>query len=201
MASYSLGRFNRFVEKLFNIKGGPTVLDVDPSTRLILPIFSGVEDRYLQGWGRYAIATTTNAVAAVNSGAQLRNPLGSGMLLVIEKMILQAGSATSVTSISQAVNAVDLPSAGTGFRIDQRNNPNSTAIFSQSTAAGTGNLANLMAVVSAPANGYADYILTVDQELTLLPGDTIRFVNNTVNELLRSSLVWRERALETSELT
>jgi hypothetical protein len=193
------GRLNRYAQKLLVIKN-TALHGFTPELMMVLPIFSGVEDRYLQGWGRYALETVTAAVAAVQSGSQVRNPVGSNLVVVIEKLTLQTVTAGGFV-ISQAASTVDLPSSGTGFRQDSRNNPNSSALFSQSTAAGTTSLANVILRMNSAANLAFDVIITQGQELLIMPGDTVRWVNNTPNEALLASLIWRERSLESSELT
>jgi hypothetical protein len=195
-----VGRLNRYAQKLLVIKN-TALHGFLPELRLVLPIFSGVEDRYLQGWNRFGTESVTAAVAAVNSGNQLRNPAGSGIIVVIEKLYVSPGLSGSAVVVSQAVNNTDLPSAGTGFRLDSRGNSNSTAIFSQSTAAGTTSLANVIMRNNNLANTGYDFIIGDGMQLMLLPGDTIRLVNSNVNDSILTTIMWRERVLESSELT
>lgn len=200
MADLYLGRFNRFVEKLFSGKGGPTVLDVEPNIQTVLPIDSGVEDRYLQGWQRFSGAASVAANAANNCGARLRNPAGSGCIVVIERFIVSnAVSTNSFFNISQGGATTDLSTTSTGFRTDSRSNPNSVAIISSQNTTPP-NLASGASMLSRGANILgAELVLHPDQEFVLLPGDAIQAVDNTQNEQLVVNFGWRERAIETSE--
>ena len=89
MAVYNeilVGRFNRALQKVFGMKGGP------PSRQLgseIMPVVMfpwGVEMRYLEGWAMHSWETVIAASPANTNGAQLRNPVGSGLIAVFKKI-------------------------------------------------------------------------------------------------------------------
>lgn len=200
MPDVYLGRFNRWVEKLFNVKGGPTLVDIDHRVSTVLSFQPGNEERYLVGWNRYAIIKQQAAVAAQNSFFVLRNPAASNVVVVVEKIFVLGTVATpSQAHLSIAQNQTDAATTFSGFRLDSRSNLSSTAIFSQSTAVAP-DFSNIILAVGFTNLPGVDMIITETQELTLMPGDAIRVVDATLNEAFDVSFFWRERALETSEL-
>lgn len=173
-------------------------MDVESSVQIALPIASGNEERYLEGWLRFGIVASAPAVAAALSLIRLRNPGQSGVIAVVEK-----------ASCWEA--AVDQPSLnksqpGSDFTVqvttpmDPRGGQASTVIASLgSNAARLGSIAMAGQVT---ANGTAlDFILTPNMEIPILPGDALTLWGNVVNQQVNGCFVWRERPLETSELT
>lgn len=202
MAVVWLGRFERWLEKYFNAKGGGVVLDIEPSVRCVISLPIGNEDRYLQSWNRFISAPTVNALAANSGGARLRNPAGSNVIAVIEKLEFHPNVASASTfKIQMGTATSDLTTSGSGFRQDPRGNPNSSSISSVQTATPANLSTTIGEVICSQTGATYPYIVTVDQELTLLPGDALQVVDQTVNEQFFMFWMWRERALESSELT
>lgn len=201
MADIWLGRFERWLEKFYNAKGGGVVMDHSPSITAMIPILIGNEDRYLQGWNRYWQDANVAANAANSSATRLRNPAGSNVIVVVEKLHLQTLVTTfSNFLIQQGSATTDLTTASTGFRMDTRGNPNSSAILSiQNTT--PANLATTVFDKAVNSGLGQDCIVTENQEFTILPGDAIQVVDQTVNEQIVITWMWRERPLESSELT
>lgn len=204
MADVWLGRFSRWVEKLFNAKGGPLLLDIDPAVKCVLSFQSGVEELYLQSVYRYAVIIGIGAVAGQQAAFGVRNPSGSNVIATIE--LIGAGPSVATVStfhLSQSAVTPGNDFAGTvkGFRLDARANPQSSMITTFGNVANA-DLANITFIASGNnsiATGIID--MTQGRPLTLLPGDGIRCVDQTVNEAFSVEMLWRERALETSELT
>jgi len=70
-----VGRLNRWVQKFYAIKSGSASLtQLLPTVQTTNQLQSGNEDRYLQGWQRYAFNYDVTGVAAQFSVAELRNP-------------------------------------------------------------------------------------------------------------------------------
>lgn len=202
-----LYRVNRWVEHFLNAKGNVTVADVEPSMRVSTIFATGVEDRLYQGFNRYYASTVTAAVAAQTSGWQFRNPVGSNVVAVLERLFVKLNHTISTNSnvnFSRDATAPADLTGGTqrGVNLDIRaGGILSTAVTSQAnTVASLNNVTFSVDVSGGPNQGF-DLVATVNQEIAVAPGDTWRIVDSTVNEIMLISVLWRERALETSELT
>jgi hypothetical protein len=71
---------------------------------------------------------------------------------------------------------------------------------SQNTTAAIASAVNQFYNVSLPVTAPYEMVATDDQEITLLPGDALTIVTNNTNILFGVAALWRERALEESEL-
>ncbi len=200
MARYNeilVGRVNRALQKLLGMKGdavSPQLAgEIVPG--VVIPL--GAEFRYLEAWDRYGAFITQAAVAAQQGQIQLRNPAGSNVVAVFEKIDLSSGAADQ-PGMQIKSTGVDLATAITlgSNRFDNRSRPTPTLIASRTTA-----------VLAAPtqyqgaiaANGTLQVIFTDIQEIPLLPGDAVQVQSNVVNQAFSASLWWRERFLEESE--
>lgn len=197
MRSINLGRWSRYIERYFNIKGGGGLMDVDPSVRAILPFFNGVEDRYLQGWNRFGVAANVAAVAANFSRVRIRNPVGSNVITVLESLYLFLNNTADTPFVTWGATITDLTNlvSLTFTRMDPRGQPQPTSIVSQVAQAAGGQA--LLQTGTTPH----EFIAHPDQEIPVLPGQVVDVQSNTANVQLGVSLIWRERAMETSELT
>lgn len=199
MATPYVQRVNRWIERVFNARGGsPVVSDVDSSIHVDYDFASGVEDRYLQGWNRFGAAGVIVAVAAQTSSMQIRNPTGSNVIAILERITFHSGAATiSQFNISQAARTVDYGSLITPMRLDPRGNPGSAMVVSS-----TANGSTFNTVLALNGNNSTNFegILTQNGEFVLVPGDCVAVTDQTANETLVCSFLWRERGLEPSEL-
>lgn len=197
-----LGRINRGIEKLFNIKGGPTLIDVNHQLTAEYSLQNGNEDRVLQSWFRFAAASAITGAAGQSAGVELHNPFGSNVIAVVERINVRISPATAslfiLTYTSGPAAIADFgPVAAT--RLDGRINTGSTCIYSTTTAA-IGFSTQIM--FQAVNNGSTvDFIHTQNQELVLTPGSAFIVVDNTLAEAASFDIAWRERPLESSELT
>jgi hypothetical protein len=195
-----VGRFNNALRKMLAMKGAAPAPQVGGEFMPVLPFSYGVEYRFLEEWGRYAAAFALGAGGAGNfSAARIRNPAGSNVVGVIEKVTGWLGTTGQINLFLEAQNA-DFATSMTNTRLDARQRPNSTLSTSSknnSVTLGGTFLVDAAVVVGAGA-GY-DFILDENMELTLLPGDAITLIANTANTLLNGSFRWRERFLEESE--
>jgi len=205
------GRYNRALQKLFSMKGAVPAAQLATEIAPNVTMFYGVENRYLESWDRYAGSLNAPLVAGARSAVQIRNPLNSNVIAVFEKIqpgISTASAAPAFVSMSQGALTTDLTNVFTGFRLDKRGRPNSTLIPSATAAAGVGDLGAvqlLIPVVAATgasfqSGSFQDVILDENMEWPLLPGEGLRWAVNLVSQGTIVSLIWRERALEESEL-
>jgi hypothetical protein len=200
-----VGRYNRFIQKLLSMKGDASLFQFSSEMGAYLPLFSGVENRYLEGWDRFGATFSQAAVAAVTSGIRLRNPSGSNVLGVIEKIFVHnaAGAVDQpLLQIGPAPTDLNTVTVMPGARMDSRCRPNPSLINSRSAAVSATNLAaNLLQyAVNANTQNF-DLLIFEEQEITMLPGDAVQVISNTVNTQMSVSFFWRERFLEESERT
>lgn len=197
-----LGRLNRAIEKLYNIKGGPTLVDVNPS--IVANVSANqppAEERYLQGWDKYALRFFVPATAAQFAQTQLRNPANSGVMIVIEKCTVEYTVAGEflffeVTSTTDLTNIATM----TFQRWDRRSRAAPTAIASFNTAAALPANTAYHGIFGLSQTS-SELIQTENQECPVLPGDAFACVFSIANTIAIISMWWRERPLESSELT
>jgi hypothetical protein len=189
------GRYNRALQKLFAIKGSPPVRQLGGELMPVMALFYGVEARFLESWNRFGNTLIAPAVAAQNSAVRMRNPAGSNVVAVVEKLTVTNGLADVVT-LSNQVSDTDLATPGGSIRLDFRQSPGSNISLSLgNNIAGGSNFAGS----GVQANIAYDFIAFEEQELTILPGDQLDIRNVVVNNALRVSMIWRERLLTESE--
>jgi hypothetical protein len=202
-----IGRVSRFLSKWLGTKGTSPRTTISGEIMPVIPLWSGVENRFLDSWNRYGVNKFIAAGGAGNfSVFRMRNPVGSTVMAVIEKIIIVGSAADqpNVSFFSNPATNVDLV-GGTiaAVPIDARQalkgQTGSTVIasFKNSTAATGGGFVILQTGVVA--NQGVDLIITDNQELPLAPSSGIDIFNNSANLGLEVSLLWRERALEDSE--
>ena len=197
------GRFNRALQKLFGMKGGPPAPQLAGEVVPIVSFLSGAENRNLEGCNRFGILVSLAAPGVGNFNlARLRNPAGSGLVAIIEKILFSntnagavnfqvgygLGPGSDVTTLAGLVN--------TG--LDARGSPQPTCHLSTSQVAASALVQIGLEALSSNQN--ADFIFDSIHELTVLPGTVYDFWANTANTILNVSLIWRERALEDSEV-
>src|SRR5438034_3476406 len=112
-----VGRYNRFVQKLLSMKGDAPVPQLASEFQPIIPTFSGVENRYLEGWDRFSITLSQTAVAAQTNGLQFRNPAGSNVIAVFEKWAFLSNGVgdTFVLNLLNFTASADLTNTASGF--------------------------------------------------------------------------------------
>ena len=198
-----VGRFNRALQKLLSMKGGP------PSAQLATEITPniqfnsmGQDFRALEDWYRFGIASDQSANVGNQSATRLRNPPNSNRIVVIEKISCAVSVNTQVSLETQTVTS-DLGTVlGISANVswDKRKNQGSAMILSTSNAAPAAlslgrEIINLLALTTH------DFILTDNQEVILSPGEAIQVRTFTNAVILDTNFWWRERFFEESEAT
>ncbi len=204
MARYNeilTGRYNRLAQKLFSQKGPASLVALNDEITAVLPLFFGVENRYLETWDLFGGMATTVATAAQLGAIRLRNPSGSNVIAILEMVTAFSNTAAADqpgfqrgTVVADLANVVSLTNA----RIDPRGRSAPTLVLSQDGVAPTALAVTLM-VKNFPANQSVEFITYEDQEYPLLPGEAMQIQSNVVNQQIRASFRWRERLLEESE--
>src|SRR5260370_25133401 len=90
-----VGRFNRFAQHLFGLKGGPPAPQLSSEIQISHPIFHGKENRFLESWTTWGSSTSAPATIGPNDGVQLRTPLTS---YVLQKLDAITVSYTAITT-------------------------------------------------------------------------------------------------------
>lgn len=200
------GRINRFLQKLLAMKGRPPAPQLSSEISTNIQLFNGIENRYLEGWRIYMAGSSAGPTVGQTEASQLSNPKGSNVVAIIEALsvIGALGGAAQAFIISENfANQAALTNSGVGVTIDPRVGPpgqiSSTLIVS-SSAGGSADLGFVLKTVPILSGGFQESISTPNQEITLLPGQSIRVRQNTVNLFMQVNYKWRERPLEESEL-
>lgn len=194
-------RYNRHLQKLFSMKGEPPAPQLASEISANILLFGGHEEHYLLGWQHYSRATTVVANAGFASSARLRNPSTSGVIAVVELLSYTMGPADTALGQHgpQAADLANISAAQTD-RWDPRGNQQPSCVFSfQSTAAA--GFGGAWWQAAGIANTVINCINSDNQEIILFPGEAIQMASSAVNITVNVSMKWRERTLETSELT
>jgi hypothetical protein len=207
MARYNeilAGRYNRMLQKLFGMKGGPVAPQLASEIAPAFPLFNGAENRYLEGWQRFGFATSTTTPAAGNRSAwRIRNPAGSNVVAVIEKLEYSLNSVADTPFLFYNAVATVLPTENlsnlTGTQVDVRGGQTgSVSIISTSINFGLIGSGPLWQA-NAPVNSNIDIILTDIHELPMAPGSQYTIPSQALVNNFLVSVWWRERLLEESE--
>jgi hypothetical protein len=195
-----VGRYNRFLQKLFSMKGGPVASQLASEISTVFPFFNGAENRALEGWSRFHFRESVAAIAGVQGASRLRNPVGSNVVAVFER-ITATGALADNPLLEQQQTSVDLSIIAQPVqeRMDPRGQ-NSSVLIRSTTTATPGSLF-LAYQINYPANSSADFIIDQVHEIPLLPGDAIQVEGGNNNQQIIISWLWRERFLEDSERT
>ena len=205
MARYNeilVGRYNRFLQKLFGMKGGAVAPQLASEIAPTFPLFSGVEHRYLESWNHYKSFAQVPAVVAQNDAFALVNPVGSGVIAVIERLVFVDDTISNQAfneSITRNGVGGNLANVSPGISIDSRNLGNSSCAFSSINNVAAGAIIINRYTAPQALGVELDVIKTVNQEMTVLPGDRYLWTTLTVNSISIVNLTWRERVLEDSE--
>lgn len=192
------GRYNRFLQKLFGIKGQAPVPQLGSEIMPVFPVFAGIENRYLEGWERFAWGIEITSGGGTLSGIRMRNPTGSNVIGVIESLILSAAN-TDAFEIMLSPSGADLTTiaAPANPRLDARQRPLPTLIQSSQTT--TPAVTSVKLKARLLTNTSFQFINTDNQEIPLLPGEIIQGVPVTAAQTWGLSFIWRERFLEEPE--
>lgn len=204
MARYNeilTGRFNRALQKFLSMKGEPPAPQLASDIQASLPLFWGVECRYLEGWYRYGVTAVVAAGGAGNRAA-VRMTLrpNSAMVAVLEKATVAAPIADAPFLTVSTLGSPDL--AGTvivtNTALDNRGQQSPQMVITSSGNAGAV-LGVQIDQASLGVNTNYEFVQTDDQELTILPGSSYTLYSNVLNQGVTFSIRWRERTLEESE--
>jgi hypothetical protein len=203
MAKYNeilAGRLNNALKKFLSMKGPAPSPQIASEFAPTFALFWGVENRFLEEWQRFATVNVVTGGAGQIAGFRFRNPTGSNIIAVFEKIVAGATAAAEQPTVEISLTNTDLTTvrALTTSRVDSRGRPQPTLIHSSTT-----NYAAPLAFAFlrglSPAGQSYDFITDENQELTVLPGDSLDIFSNVNAQAFTMSALWRERVLEESE--
>src|SRR5260370_32085523 len=193
------GRFNRGLQKLFAIKGGPPVRQLGGEIMPVHPLRSGVENLWLEGWNRFVAFTDLTSGVGQIVGVRMRNPIGSNGMGVLEGLWSLNVTPASRHRFQLSYGAAQADLLGgtfAAFIVDSRAGIGLSSTISFSFAA---NATTLTTVLSraAPVNTDVIWIDDAGKELTILPGESIQISQeNPADGRTIVSSLWRERLLK-----
>lgn len=197
------GRFNKFVTKLFSMKGAAAAPQLASEITIGLPLFNGIENRFLETWALFGVSVPQVATAAVNNNVQIRNPANSGAIVVVEAIAMIGGAAASTRIDMQYgqptvdIGPVIAPRARDGRVSTTFGGGVAKVSFAQTAATQIGT--TIWSVQVPTGNCFVFPSGNEEQETVLSPGDAICMQDQTQNNATCISFFWRERGLEESE--
>ncbi len=205
MAKYNeilTGRYNKFITKLFGMKGPAPAPQLSSDIAMQMAFFNGVENRFLESWNRYCITAVSNGGGTNFPQIRFRNPTTSKVIAVIERVRFVNNAAADKPFITFAAGLSDLTALALPRTVvDLRQGPNvqSTLVISfannQAASGATFWQGNMPIGVDVEA------LLKSDDELIVAPNDAMNLFGNVVANAITVIVLWRERSLEDSELT
>jgi len=197
MGRLQTARLENFIRRWGSIKGPGSVLsetlgDVFP----VLDLENLSPEGYLlAGWYPFFIFGTTTGVAAQIAGNSLINPADSGMLVVVDEVIIRLGNAGSVTVGTSLPLFTPIANA---TQRDTRSAP-FTGVARFGANANVGAAETGLQVRAAVAS---DKVITSPHGVAILaPGTQLATVATTVQVTITTSFSGRVRVAEPSELS
>lgn len=198
-----VGRFSKFIQKHFGMKGPQAVSTLSPDVMAAILFRNGVENLYLEGWQRFGMWTNQPGVASNLSECVLRNPATSGVLAVLEKVLVTVPTTETVHfDTGSALAGVDKGTVYTPQILDRRGGAqtgSALVLTSGSTLGGQIVGTTILGLAQLLANTPWDFIWYENEEILLLPGDGAQVEGETVNTALAVGWIWRQRPIEDSE--
>jgi hypothetical protein len=199
-----IGRWNRFIQKLTDMKGGPPARQLSSEIAFYHEIFGGVENRFLESWTRWSISTgNLAAVVGHTSGVRFRNPAGSNVIAVFEKISVgntSAASSATQFNLQRDQASTDLASGLPGKAMDLRQGVVSASTLVVSSGNDDISGGNMGFYQYPLQSATIDIILFDHHEFNLLPGETLHISSTTANITFGAvNAFWRERLLEPAE--
>lgn len=196
-----VGRYNRFLQKFLSMKGGPPAPQLASDIAATWALFHGAENRYLEAWDRFGESYFVAATVGFTSTFRIRNPAGSNVIAVIEKLSVQIGAIDTILILNYTTDPGNLATLGPGGGsnvLDTRGRTASTTVTSTTSASSIATGTQIGRVLTA-ANVTNEFIFDENQEIPLAPGGALDVRTTAANEAVGGTIFVRERFLEESE--
>lgn len=199
-----IGRISRFFTKWLGTKGQSNPMSISGEIAGVIPLWSGVENRFLESWQLFGVAAVVAAGAGNLSELVIRNPTNSKLIAVLEKVTVACTVLTTFHfDVGAALGGVDKAGVlGPQIR-DGRwgNNSGTGLVVTNGSTTGGQIVGTTIGLALVPANATYDFIQDANQEIALSPGSGAQVECETVNTQFFGTFWFRVRALEDSELT
>lgn len=198
MTEIQQNRYDQLVRRVNNIVSPGSM--VNDSLNELFPTIDvetlNAELSYLSGWRLAFGSTNQPALAANNNLTQLFNPVGSGMIVVLERIDVQDGTA-QIIRYGLSTTALTNLTANEALR-DTRTGILPIPVAQCRDVQQVGSIAQFgMFFLRASIN----FSMADKRGLFVLsPGTGVTFATTVVNNALLFSYQWRERVAEPSEL-
>jgi hypothetical protein len=193
-----VGRYNRYLQKLFAMKGDAVSPVLSTEIQPNLNLFHGVENRWLEGWSRFGNSDTVAATVGQTNATRFRNPAGSNIVVVLEKLLFSSVTAQQF-QVSVGPATADLTTVIAAQALDSRQSSlGATLVTSESILSPAPLLGVILRPVVLASTAY-DVILYENQEIAIPPGQALQINETVANSTDIFSALWRERFLEDSE--
>jgi hypothetical protein len=201
------GRFNRSLQRLFNMKGPASMNELSTSLQYQLSAHADADQRYNESWDSFGFFGTALSNAATGGALRLRNPAASGVIAVFSSILLTlaGGAAADLFAAEIGFNTGDLAGASLiGHGLDSRTVRNSAFVGTINPAAGSGGGAGFGAFSQFPTAagqttfGVADF-LDGFHRIVLTPGWAVQVRSSTINQTFSARFLWEERPIGDSE--
>lgn len=193
-----VGRFNRALQKLLDMKGGAPAPQLSSDIQPVFQFPWGAGERYLFSEESFAMGHLIAASVANPSVQNMRNPTLSGVIAVFLKLTVMVDAADGALVVSLGSSTTDLANSAPAQRLDSRGRPTPSILATNDNAAASLTRIGFMAL---EANVQRDFISGSLQGIPLLPGNALRIRTSVTNVALRVSYIWTERPLQPSEET
>jgi hypothetical protein len=193
------GRHNRLLQKLFALKGAPPAPQLASEISISQPIFHGIENRFIESWNVYGCFGNVAPVAVTNSNFQMRNPLNSGLVAVIECLVFNAAAGAVDLQYGQGASSIIAGGVLLPTRSRDGRNKGASGIEVSTGNINAGQVGQTLIRFGTQTSISIIFPLSADQQIVLSPGDSVRLQDTTQNDTMNVSALWRERALEESE--
>src|SRR5260370_18994094 len=132
------GRYNRFLQKLFQLKGSPPSAQLASEVMPTFPFFNGRENRWLEGWNTFAFARAQVTVSGISPVVRLRNPPTSNIVAIFERLLYFNFNIGEAPVLRSGPTTTDLPTVFVigNKRLDPRGAIDSQLITSENSGTG-----------------------------------------------------------------
>lgn len=193
------GRFNRLLQKLLGMKGGPPSPSLAGDIMPVIPFPLSPTEAYLLNSFLFGASITQGAVVGQVGRFRIRNPSTSGVVGLIMQLLVSSDVATSAV-LSLGASAVDLGNTVARGRFDARTQrAGSSLVVTSDTNAASAALTQIARAFFGGGTTFS-FLSSSLQAIPLLPGDALHMESPNTNVALVSSVWWSERPLEESEL-
>ncbi len=207
MAKYNeilVGRFNNHLKKHLSMKGDAPAPQLASELMPTLALHTDRDSLFHQGWNMFSVQVLQSPAAASFANLRLRNPLGSNIIAIIYRAVLLTTTADGIipsqlcSGLSNADSATIISTQN--GRWDGRHSLNAGSALIASTTAGASSVfPTQRMMISAAANGLAEFLRNYDDRYPLLPGDSTLMQGNSNGTVNTMEFWWMERFLEDSE--